>query len=370
MNNKKKVFVIDDDIDELNELRSNFDSEFDVLPRNTDKDLAEYSDAFNNRTSLENYVKKVIQDNYRDLRLVVSDIFFDGDLKQKYDGIDVIRYIRDLNIDNAHDDFLKYIPIIATSKYSGKDYLRKAYSEAKATLFINKGESDNTGKIIGLTGMGKQLITPFDAWCERVGACRYKVGFSFTGIDKLNKENHRAFVRDIAESLCRRCGISVFFDEFYDTNINAHSGKTLSEIYHSKCDKIVVFLSNDYNDSDSNVWTSDEWNLGIKPYIKETTFDNLCLLNVSGDLKKDDVLSRMFKELQPVHDSNNANTKGWDLVYKDIHEQREYFYELVQSKRNADSCFIDYFSTFKKEKLNIIVEFIMKRFHLTEIIPN
>lgn len=378
---KKKVLIIDDFFNDFKSLWSHFSSEFNVLPdikiedgNNEDEDVkkdpvaTEYFDAFNNRTALVEYVKKAIQENYRDLRLIVSDISFDGDLKRFFDGTDLIKYIRDLHIENAHDDYTKLIPIIATSKVSGTDYCRKAY-DAKATLYIDKDVKDLSGKIISLTGIGKQLIAPFDAWCETIGVCRYKVGFSFTGENKSISEEHRAFVRDIAESLCRRCGITVFFDEFYDPIINSKNGVDLSDVYHYQCEKVVVFLSSDYNDPNSNVWTSDEWQLGIRPFIQETSFDNLCLLNLSSSLDKNTVLSRMFNEINNTP-STKANTQIWDLIYKDISKQRDLFYELVNSQRIANQCFDDYFSTFKKEKLKTIVDFIIKRFHLTEIMPN
>ena len=134
-------------------------------------------------------------------------------------------------------------------------------------------------------------------------------------------------------------------------------------------DKIVVLLSNEYNDPNSNVWTSEEWQSGIKPYINETSCDNLCLLNVSDNLNKNGVLSKMFKEITPNF-NNKTNTQRWDRIYKDIFEQREYFYELTQSKRSAKSSFEEYFSTFKKEKLKTIVDFIINRFGFSEIVPN
>lgn len=362
---KKKVLIIDDKLSEVEELRRYFEPEYDVLPEKTNSELSNYSTAFNDSISITNYVDKTIQEHFRDIRLIVSDLFFDNKEKTKFGGIDLIKHIRDVG-HATNDHYLEYIPIIATSGVRGHDYLRKAYEEAKATLYIDKDVEDKNGDIIGLRSMGRQLIRPFDDWCEKAGLCRYKVAFSFAGMDKKKNEPHRLFVREIAESLSMRCAIPIFFDEFREAEVNARNGESLASIYRSQCNNIIVFLSDDYNDPNSNIWTSDEWQLGIRPYINETSLDNLCLLNVSDEFNKNDVLSRMFHELTPTT-IGNANTQQWDRIFKDIHEFRKSFYGIIDtSSFTAKQSFENYYS-FRDEKLKQIVDFIIKRFHLVEI---
>lgn len=371
MSKNKKVFIIDDRPLEVKPLRTYFSADYDVLPLADDDSMKEYSNAFNSIDTLESYVKRVIQDNYRDLRLIISDIFFDGDLKQRYDGLRLIRQIREWKILNAHPDYCKFIPIIATSKVTDKDYLYRAYSEAKATLYVDKEQTDRDGNILGLKDVSRQLIPLFDSWCAMEGVSRFKVAFSFTGSDKTNNENHRAFVREIAESLCRRCRISVFFDEFYKSYINTNSGWELSNIYRSQSENIVVFLSNEYNDPKNNVWTSDEWELGIKPYIKETGLDNLCLISLSDVLKENTVLPRLFSKIGPNSKETKGKVKTWNHIYQPFKDQRKYFYSLTDNTATpANQAFEAYYTTFRKEKLKTIVDFIIKRFNLTEVVPD
>lgn len=362
---KKKVLIIDDKLSEVEELRRYFEPEYEVLPNNSNSELGKYSTAFNDSISITNYVDKTIQEHFRDIRLIVSDLFFDNKEKTKFGGIDLIKHIRDVG-HATNDHYLEYIPVIATSGVRGHGYMRKAYEEAKATLYIDKDVEDENGDIIGLRSMGRQLIRPFDDWCEKTGLCRYKVAFSFAGMDKKKNEPHRLFVREIAESLAMRCAIPVFFDEIYEAKINVQNGEDLASIYRNQCENIVVFLSDDYNDTKSNVWTSDEWRFGINPYIKETSNDNLCLLNLSDDFKKQTVLQRMFQELATAN-CNNTNTQQWDRIFKDIHEYRKSFYEIINtSSFTAKQSFENYYS-FRDEKLKQIVDFIIKRFHLVEI---
>ena len=368
MSKQKKVFIIDDSIRETNVLRAYFSSDYKVLPLKQKKELKKYSNAFNSIEALTTYVKDVIQNNYRDLRLIVSDIFFEGDLKDVFDGINLIKLIRDWKIDNAHPDYCKFIPIIATSKVTEKDYLTKAYTEAKATLYIDKGHKDQNGKILGLTDVGKQLIPPFDSWCEMVGDSRYKIAFSFTGKDNSNNEDHRAFIREIAESLSRRCRTSVYFDEFYEPDNNTKTGNLLSNVYRSQSEKIVVFLSNEYNDPSCNVWTSEEWTCGIKQYIQETSLDNLCLISLSPELDKEKVLQRLFSEIGDDNIANEGGVKVRNRIYKDISEQRDYYYSIISNKTDTAPAAFHKYNEFKKEKLKTVVDFIIDRFNLKALV--
>ena len=365
----KKVFIIDDHNMETENLRTYFSTDFDVIPFKTETDLNEYSDAFNNVQSLETYVKRIITENYQDLRLIVSDIRFD-DFKGRYDGIKLIKQIREWKIPNAHPDYCKFIPIIATSKVTGMDYLYKAYCEANATLYIDKDYKDRDGNILGLKEISRQMIPLFDSWCEMVGDSRYRIAFSFTGKDNANNEKHRAFVREIAESLSRRCRTSVFFDEFYGGAINGNTGRLMSNVYRSQSEKIVVFLSNDYNDTRRSFWTSKEWLWGIKPYIQETDIDNLCLINLSVKFNKDKVLPKLFSEIGTDNKAIKEDMNSWNLIYKDFSDQRDFYYSIISNRSdNAPAAFQKYIE-FKKEKLKTIVDFIISRFNLRAVVPD
>ncbi len=80
---------------------------------------------------------------------------------------------------------------------------------------------------------------------------RFLVGFSFAGAQ-------RDLVRQTADALEDRLGLgTVFYDDWFEHHINGKNGdRRLQEIYHDRCELVVMCVSGSYND---RPWTTMEY---------------------------------------------------------------------------------------------------------------
>ena len=137
----KKVLIIEDLKSDFEKMRGLLGSTYVVLPDSFDEMSAciEYPEKVNK--SIDEFVKQQIDENYKELRLILCDIRFINDMRG---GNKIIKAIRKHKILDA-PNWTSFVPIIAVTKYAhrqesiiadGADFsLNKDLIEGDDTLF-------------------------------------------------------------------------------------------------------------------------------------------------------------------------------------------------------------------------------------------
>lgn len=234
----------------------------------TDEELqfVELLDGAENINDAKCEIRRIIESNYRELRLIVCDLQICG---SDQGGNEIIDFLRSttcedrISIENK-PWFMQEIPIIVATKLDGQEAF-KAY-HWKNCFPVKKQDVFTSSA----SGFIKQFIekeaSAFDDYYNKKSQQRqYKVALSFTG--RKGTELHRKFVEEIAHQLyAKYTEDKVFYDvDKLKTGRNVGLTKEdFTRIYSNDCEYIIVCLSQDYASKESP-WTMKEWE-GIKHY--------------------------------------------------------------------------------------------------------
>ena len=110
----KKILIIEDLRSDFEKMRNMLAGTYIVLPEKYEEMSAciEYPDKVNK--SIDEFVKQQIDENYKDLRLILCDIKFIKDMRG---GNKVIKAIRNHNIPDA-PNWTSFVPVVAVTKYA------------------------------------------------------------------------------------------------------------------------------------------------------------------------------------------------------------------------------------------------------------
>ena len=279
---KFKILAIEDDPDAMECIRKSLPTGYELIPSDSRSfsDICKHglkgecmvseSESF---TRLDIELKKLIEENYSNLRAIVCDVKL-GEQKEYNnidEGVKVIEWIRNpLNEINLSKDYLKYIPIIVFSSLSNatRDRQDRAVG-AGATGYVPKNDAEISEKRASetLQALLQSQAKYFDYIYKTLYKKEYTVALSFTG--NRGTELHREYIEEVASFLSTTyTSKRVFFDRK-----QLESGKTISytkedfkQIYKNRSEYIIVFISHDYN-TENSPWTEKEWE-GIKEYHK------------------------------------------------------------------------------------------------------
>lgn len=149
MKEKKKILIIEDDPTDFENLKNLLESKYSIMPDNFEE-MAKAIDPNSKKESIEGFVLRQIKDSYKDLRLILCDIFLgDENEKNGKNGLSVVKYIRNLHeYDSEIDkDYVSEIPIIAITIFAHRqvDIL-----DAGADFSISKPKiKDDSNYLIG-----------------------------------------------------------------------------------------------------------------------------------------------------------------------------------------------------------------------------
>lgn len=262
-------------------------------------------------------IKALIENNYRDLRLIVCDLVDQKTGTSK--GWEVIDSIKsDKNKIEGNEWYTMYLPIVVVTQAQEKDYTggRDIFRKEHVALF-----GKNVSEVF--YGCINVLVNMFDTICQE--KMRHKVAVSYTWYDKQTNDNHQPFVEHIAHSLFEKYKKeNVFYD---NTKISETAGSYIDDlperVYKKGCDLVLVFLSNNYAISG---WTEKEWE---QTKLRE---DKKFLFVAIDDLDKFAVAKNLFPDEwknEITNDQDEEKKKAffnkYIPLYFDCHENKEIF---------------------------------------------
>jgi CheY-like chemotaxis protein len=266
-----KILIIEDEKKSYVETAEKIMNSYDILPQFVDED----KNAFNEmKTSLVkgtiyDYVSKIIQENYTELKLIICDLQLDC---KNARGVDIIKKIRSTIDMKNYPDFNKLIPIIALTSHGDEDITESALN-AGADFYIHKNNSTYLKAVID------NQCSKFDFLCKKfILQNRFKVGLTFTG-------KQRSLVNTVAFKLgLEYSKDKVFYDYFHKVELARLDLDTyLQDIYLNKCEFIVVFISSDY---EGREWCGNVEFRSIRELIKSGKKDKVILIKLENvDIK-------------------------------------------------------------------------------------
>ncbi len=253
-----------------------------------------------------------IKNNEEDLRLIICDYRFNACDNAGYVFIEKLR--------EADDWFMKNIPVVVftalTTVNPEKGSFKLNFNMLRKVLL----EGDFAESVTeGL----RQRVENFDKlYQQHIKDKPYKVAFSFTGSHyaKSYEEPHREFVRDLAHIVMRQYGDKVFYDEY--RNVLGWTPEKFKNVYETKCNYIVVFLSDNYAKR-GNKWTKNEW-AGIKTHFNEIGVcekENVIFVPIGKGKESD--YKKKLKSLGVSEDT---------IWIKEGIEAREKYYNILEDK--------------------------------------
>ena len=134
-----KTLIIDDEFVEFERLKTCFDNPDSILPEEY-SEMAKAVDPLCEGEGVQEYVKRLVAENYQDIGLILCDIARDNGKDTSW-GPEVIESIRGLIIPE-YPDWATKVPIIALTQYADKNIQVGIIGEKKADFVLSKPKTE------------------------------------------------------------------------------------------------------------------------------------------------------------------------------------------------------------------------------------